>query len=281
VVLGDERYNSTIWNVPMTYTLSYYQQSQGWVSFYSYHPDYMIGMNNYFYSFKGGNLYRHNTNEVRNNFYGEQYTSRLVSVINDSPLENKLFKTLTLEGDDSWYALLETDLQYSGVIDSAWFERKEAAWFAFVRTDYAVPAPTSEYPLRSVNGIGRSSSVVVDVGTTEVSFSITPLVQIGSILSVGDLLYFAVAPYDSPQLAGKVTDIVVNYRAGDNKIVIDTAIPDTVPISDQAPFIMYIKSPVAESHGVLGHYMVFSLENTSTSKTELFAVSSEVMKSYP
>jgi hypothetical protein len=265
----------------MTYTLSYYQQSQGWVSFYSYSPDYMIGMNNYFYSFKGGNIYRHNTNEVRNNFYGEQYTSRLVSVINDSPIENKLFKTLTLDGDDSWSALLETDLQYSGVIDAAWFERKEAAWFGFIRTDYAVPAPASEYPLRSVNGIGRSASVVINVGTTEVSFSIAPLVQIGSILSVGDLLYFAVAPYDSPQLAGRVTDIVVNYRAGENKVVVDTTIPDTVPISGQTPFIMYIKNPVAESHGVLGHYMVFSLENASTSKTELFAVSSEVMKSYP
>jgi hypothetical protein len=44
---------------------------------------------------------------------------------------------------------------------------------------------------------------------------------------------------------------------------------------------MYIKSSVAESHGVLGHYCIFTLENNSTTKVELFAVESEVMKSYP
>lgn len=265
----------------MTYTLSYYQQSQGWVSFYSYAPDYMIGMNNYFYTFKGGNLYRHNVNETRNNFYGVQYTSKLVSVINDSPLENKLFKTITLEGDDAWSTLLETDLQFSGVIDAAWYERKEAAWFGYVRTDYAVPAPDSEFPLRSVNGIGRSSAVTIGSGTATIAFSINPLIQIGSILSIGDYIYFAPPPYSTPQLAGKVTAIVVNLKAGDNKIIIDTTIPNTVPIPDNDDFIMYIKNPVAESHGVLGHYCTFTLENTSTEKTELFAVASNVMKSYP
>jgi len=44
---------------------------------------------------------------------------------------------------------------------------------------------------------------------------------------------------------------------------------------------MFIKNSVAESHGVLGHYCVFTLENDNTNKVELFAVESEVMKSYP
>jgi hypothetical protein len=44
---------------------------------------------------------------------------------------------------------------------------------------------------------------------------------------------------------------------------------------------MYIKNSVAESHGVLGHYCVFTLENSNTDKVELFAAESEIMKSYP
>jgi len=52
------------------YTLTYDEGVQGFPSFYSYYPDFMIGMNNYFYTFNGGNLYRHNVNESRNNFYG-------------------------------------------------------------------------------------------------------------------------------------------------------------------------------------------------------------------
>ena len=84
------------------YTLTYSDGVEGWVSYYSYNPDYMIGMNNYFYTFSGGNLYRHNVNPLRNQFYGVDYPSTVTSVFNDVPLENKLFKTLNLEGDDAW-----------------------------------------------------------------------------------------------------------------------------------------------------------------------------------
>ena len=106
------------------YTLTYDDGAQGWVSFYSYNPDWMIGMNNYFYTFKGGNIWRHNTNETRNNFYGVQYNSKIVSVINDKPLENKLFKTINIEGDDTWDATLQTDIQTTGFINKEWFEKK-------------------------------------------------------------------------------------------------------------------------------------------------------------
>ena len=44
-----------------------------------------------------------------------------------------------------------------------------------------------------------------------------------------------------------------------------------------------IKNQVAESHGILGHYCEFTLElpNTVLTTSELFAVESEVMKSFP
>ena len=77
-----------------TYTLTYDDGVKGFPSFYTYYPDWIQGMNNYLYTFKGGNLYRHNTNEIRNNYYGEDFSSILTSVFNDQPLENKLFKTL-------------------------------------------------------------------------------------------------------------------------------------------------------------------------------------------
>ena len=262
------------------YTLTYDDGVQGWVSFYSYEPDWMIGMNNYFYTFKGGNLWRHNVNETRNNFYGVQYTSKITSVINQSPLENKLFKTLNIEGDDSWDATLQTDIQTTGFINKEWFEKKEGAYFAFVRNSGSTPADPEEYPLRSLNGIGRSITISGPINATVVDFSINPLVSIGSILSVGDTLYFSLPPdYDTPTLFGEVTEINVNLRGGINNIVVD-ATSGTVPgIND--PYLLYIKNSVAESHGVLGHYCVFDIENDNTSPIELFAIESEVMKSYP
>lgn len=262
-------------------TLTYSEGVDGWVSFYSYEPDWMVGMNNYFYTFKNGNIYRHSVNATRNNFYGVQYTSTLKSVFNDVPLENKLFKTLNLEGDDSWSATMVTDLQDTGFIQAPWFERKEASFFAFVRNSGTVPASADEYPLRSLNGIGRSVQIVVAGTTTTIDFSISPLVQVDTILSIGDLMYFALPPYTTPQLAGEVTAVNRNYPQGINNIVIDNSIAGAQPIPIQNPLFLYIKNAVAESHGVLGHYCVFDLENTSTSKVELFMAETEVMKSYP
>lgn len=283
----------------MEYTLSYSPQSEGWPSFYSYYPDWMIGMNSYFYSFKGGNLYRHNTGTQYNVFYYEWWLqvtgepssalaaahtpSTLKSVFNDVPLENKLFKTINIEGDDAWEADLYTDIQTTGLIQKVWFEKKEGAWFAFLRNTGTTPADPGEYALRSVNGIANSTAISGPAGATKVEFSISPvLTQIGGIISIGDMLYYALPPsYSTPVLFGRVDAISVNYPAGDNYLIVDATIPGgSVPLI-QNPYIMYIKNQIAESHGLLGHYCVFTLENGNLNKVELFAVESDVMKSYP
>lgn len=269
-------------------TLTYSPAVQGWPSFYSYNPDWMIGMNNYFYSFKGGNLYRHSSNNARNTFY-EQWClqnipaldpfspTTLKSVINDLPLENKLFKTMDLVGDAPWSALMTTDLQYSGFIEQNWFEKKEATWFAFVRNSGSTPMSSPEYPLRSVNGIGNSISVIFGAGIATINFSITPLIAIGTIISIGDIVYFS----SSATGAGIVTNVVQDYVAGNNYIVIDTTPIWTTPIPTQTEYFLFNKNSVAESHGVLGHYCLFELSNNYATKVELFATESELMKSFP
>lgn len=257
------------------YTLTYDSGVQGWPSFYSYLPDWMIGMNNYFYTFKGGDLYRHNVNAVRNNFYGVQYNSTVQSVFNDIPLENKLFKTINLEGDDTWGVTLATDIQDSGFINAGWFEKKEQVYYAFVRNSGSVPAGVDEYALRSLNGIGKSDSVAGSTVFFDLQY------KINNIISVGDMLYFSLPPYTTPQLAGQVTAINYDPLTGTNNLQIDTTIPGSVPIPIQDAFFLFIKNSIAESHGVLGHYCVFNITNTSTTPINLFAVESEVMKSYP
>lgn len=263
------------------YTLTYSDQVEGWVSFYSYEPDWMIGMNNYFYTFKGGNLYRHNVNPIRNNFYGVDYPSTIKSVFNDVPLENKLFKTMNIEGDDAWEATMVTDIQNSGYIDYTWFEKKEQSYYAFVRNEGTTPANVSEYALRSLNGIGRSINTSGPANALVVSFSINPLISIGSIVSIGDFLYYSLPPYTTPILCGKITAINQNYPAGVNNIVVNTTITGGGVPPITTPYFLYIKNAEAESHGVLGHYCVFELINNNQNKVELFAVESEVMKSYP
>lgn len=260
-----------------TYTLTYEpDRAKGWTSFYSYEPDWMIGMNSYFYTFKGGDLYRHNTNEVRNNFYGVQYTSSIKSVFNENILDNKLFKTIALQGSNSWGVTLTSDIQDSGTIDADWFEKKEQVWFAFVRNSGDVPAGDDEYVLRSVNGISSSTTVdTTDPAAVEINFATGVIVK--GIISVGDNLYFG---HPTPTFCGQVTAINVDLPNGVNQLVVDTLVGGTVPPSN-TEYFFYIKNAIAESHGVLGHYAVFTLTNSSTSQIELFAAQSDIMKSYP
>ena len=258
----------------MEYTLTFSESSKGFPSFYSFIPESMVGMNNYFYTFKGGNLYRHNTNELHNNFYGTQYPSKIKSVFNDVPLENKLFKTLNLEGDAKWSATLMTDLQTTGYIESDWFEKKENSFYAFVRNSGETPALADEYVLRSVNGIGNAINVS---SGTEIYFSVNPFLPIGTMISIGDAIYVLEDGDTMPKYAGVVEYISPNYD--ENYLTINPA--GGSPITTTTPFVMYIKNAVAESHGVLGHYCVFELENNDTNKVELFATEAEVMKSFP
>lgn len=275
------------------YTLTYSETSQGFPSFYSYEPDWMIGMNQFFYTFNGGNLYRHNTNNTHNTYYGTTYPSTITSIFNEAPLETKIFKTLNLESDESWDAVLTSDIQTTGKIEEQWFEKKENAWFAFVRSDAPTGANTdeSQFELRSLNGISRSTSVGGAAAAYEINFALT--INIGSIVSVGDYLYYAIPPYEVPIFAGQIIGINVNKVNGLNQLVVNSVQdqqgdaftpPATNPIPIQDAYFLYIKNPIAESHGILGHYCEFTLTlpvGKATNPTELFAVESEVMKSFP
>ena len=275
------------------YTLTYSETSQGFPSFYSYEPDWMIGMNQFFYTFNGGNLYRHNTNNNYNTYYGTTYESTITSIFNEAPLETKIFKTLNLESDESWDAVLRSDIQTTGEISEQWFEKKEDAWFAFVRSDGPTGANTdeSQFELRSLNGISRSTSVGGAAAAYEINFALT--INIGSIVSVGDYLYYAIPPYEVPIFAGQIIGINVNKVNGINQLVVNSVQdqqgdaftpPATNPIPIQDAYFLYIKNPIAESHGILGHYCEFTLTlpvGKATNPTELFAVESEVMKSFP
>ena len=278
------------------YTITYSDSAKGFPSFYSYYPDWMIGMNNYFYTFKGGNLYRHNVNTVRNTFYfdwnqrlavpNDGFTpTKMTSVFNQSPLENKLFKTINLEGDSSWSATLSTDLQNSGTISNSWFEKKESSWYAFVRNSGGNPATIDQYSLRSMNGLGTSLNVSGPATATVIDFPISPMVTLKGILSVGDFFYFVTA--GTPFFAGQVDAINVDLPRGVNQVVIDTvypappATPTTTPIPGTTEYFLFMKDSISESHGVLGHYCIFDIENSDKTEINLFAVESDIMKSYP
>ena len=246
------------------YTLTHSQDVQGWASFYSYYPDFIMGMNQYLYTFKGGDMYRHNTNSIRNNYYGVQYNSSITSVLNDQPLQTKVFKTIELESDSSWDATFTTDLQ-QGSIASSYFSLKESSYFSFIRYNQN----QENLNLRSTQGIGTCANVTGSVAAPPLAIEFN--FSVDSILNIGATAY----KIDSGTLVelGPVTSISEDRRT--------VTILNPVANAIGGDSIVYLKDPVAESFGMLGYYLEFTLTNSNTTATELFSVNSQVFKSYP
>ena len=261
------------------YTLTYSEGSKGFPSFYSYIPEYMIGMNNYLYSFNKGQLYRHNTNSIRNSYYGTTYSSTIKTVINEAPLDNKLFKTLNLESTDAWSAEILTDVAaQDSTINSTSFEKKEGNYFAYIRTngvDATDPILTeSDYKSRTVGGLGNCVGASLSGGVITVTF---PQSSWEGIVSIGDFLYRVATGDSTATFVFAITNIVFNNAVN---IVEVSGTGGSVAVGD---FCLYAKNSVAESLGVMGHYaeITLTLPTTITTASELFAIESELMKSYP
>jgi len=264
-------------------TLSYSEDAKGWPSFYSFLPDYMIGMNGYFYTWSGGDLYRHNTNAVRNEYYGTLYSSTITSVFNFEPMTIKLFKTMSYESNDRWECSdLFTDLSTGNMLET-FFEQKEGEWFTFLRDNQG----TVNFRSRSSNGIGTILSIGGPLNAVVTEFNLDTL---GSIVSVGDGAYEVIpqppnTPSGSPTFLGLITAIVRERTEDAAGVVTNPSITIDCTTSGIFPtvarFCVGLKNAVAESHGARGYFMNFTLANDNTSAVELFSVGSSVMKSFP
>lgn len=239
------------------YTITYSPRLSGWTSYHSYLPEWMVSMNNYLYTFKNGNLYKHNSNTTRNSYYGVLYPSKITTVFNNEPSQTKSFKTIATNSTNAWDTAILSD-QGEGYIDADWYALKEGTWYGYIRRNEATHNDVS---MTSVQGIGNV--------TTYASNVLTFAFNIGDIISTGDKLYWV--------NAGVLTLI--------GPITAHTSTTVTVSVTGTAPtngsFILYEKSPVAESTPTRGTYLSVEFTNTDTTYTEMFMVTSDVFKSYP
>lgn len=239
------------------YTITYSPRLSGWTSYHSYIPEWMVSMNNYLYTFKNGNLYKHNSNQTRNSYYGVLYPSKVTTIFNNDPSQTKSFKTIATNSTTAWDSVILSD-QGEGYIDAGWYDLKEGTWYGYIRrTD----ASHNNVSMTSVQGIGN----VITYASNVLTFAF----NIGSIISTGDVLYWV--------NAGVLTLI--------GTITAHTANTVTVSVTGTAPtngsFILYEKSPVAESSPTRGTYLSVEFTNNDTDYTEMFMVTSDVFKSYP
>ena len=248
------------------YTVSYSDLSKGWTSFWSYEPEWMIGMNSSFYTWKNGELYQHNTNQDRNAFYYDvitqeyfKYPSSIQTIFNQEYAVNKMFKSVSLDSTKSWDVDIVTDMS-TGHMDSSYFTEKEGMWYSYIRR-----LSGENYDTKSISTQGIGSLASYDPFTLQLSFNF----NIGTSISDGDMVYKIIAQ--------ELFEVGVVAAHGYGFISLVSEISDP----SDAESIVFVKNSQAESYGARGYYMDLTLTNNDTTETEIFAVTSNVFISKP
>ena len=122
-VIGGYDEGKDLYNITLNgKTVSFTEKVNGWTSLKSFIPENSISVAGNYYSFSdtdGDNvseLWLHNKNLTRMNFYGVQYDSSVKFVFNDAPGSIKSFKSINYEGTSGWKATAISTENESGSI---------------------------------------------------------------------------------------------------------------------------------------------------------------------
>lgn len=100
----DRYFNEVILTLDDT-TIAFNEASNVWTTYYSFAPEFFQKINTKIVSFKDGQLWLHDSNEVHNNFYGVQYTSKVSPVFNIEPDKSKVLLNISTESQDKWVGI--------------------------------------------------------------------------------------------------------------------------------------------------------------------------------
>ena len=230
-------------------TWVYSPEAQGFLGKQTFDPDEMLRVNNHFLSFKGADVYKHNVGDY-NSFYGSTNQCSFEFNFNQEPSTRKIFKNISIEGNSPWNISLKTDMQ-NGIIDYDYFKNKEGVYYAYIRGNDGLDTATL-----AVSGIGTVNSIVGNV----VNFN----ANISTLISVGDSVFNT-----SSQEVGVITDITNNSITMDSVLLISTGM-----------FLLSAKSSGIETSGIRGYYMNVKCDLTPRGYVEVYALNSEVSKSF-
>lgn len=265
-------------------TISYSDDVQGWTSFWTYKPEFMVYVRNNFYTFKGGNLYLHNDESAPRTVYypgsihqTTPYCS-VLNVFNTDPLDTKMYETIHIQSNIPWNTSIQTDL-IGGQIDDSWYELKEGVWFSYIRRNSNLSGPllTNMSQLDdqlSIKTVGIGSVLSATGAYIEFNSYPNQFLKITNTSYPDDLYIYNT----SGVLTYVGTVSYVDNSTPNPKVYITYTSTPPSPIAGDN--ILAVKNSVAESYGARGYYMDVNMYHNSTSHVELFEISSLTFKSF-
>ena len=84
-------------------TLGFHEPSNRWLSFYSFLPEFYGKIaGDQLLSFRDGELWEHNVNATRNNFFGEQFSSEIWLHMTEQQAQVKIYDSIEVNSDGQW-----------------------------------------------------------------------------------------------------------------------------------------------------------------------------------
>lgn len=185
-------------------TIGFYEPENRWSSFYSFTPEFYGKVGTTFISFVAGKLYVHNRDKNNyNTFYGVKYDSKIRYIMNEAPLNEKIYKTVVLKGslsiegtpptetEEFWYAeKFETNLNQLSTLfpenyekDSYPDTRIESAFYAPILKNELTPNVTD--PI--FNGeLMRGEVLIVHLICKASKLCVLRFAQVGYLPSMGE-----------------------------------------------------------------------------------------------
>jgi hypothetical protein len=243
-------------NSTTKYVTWYYSDKyNGWNTRARFNPEDMCRLNSNLLSFNLGEMYLHNqpfdgTAPNYNTFYGVKYPSTFEFNFSQNPSERKIYSVLEIEGTTPLTITSETDLN-KGYINAVDFEKKEGVYYAYIRNSN----DSIDTSLLSCQGIGNAtiSGLILIF-----SFPLDPIISIGdSIVNESKLLIGTVLSKTNTSLT---LDTMNNFITGN--------------------YVICAKTQSISVNSMLGYYINIKASFDNASEQEIFAVNTEVIKSY-
>lgn len=233
-----------------------------WQSKYSFSPDCYSFINSRMLSFKSASIdgtdyiaHSHD-GSTRLNFYGTPSEAEVTVVSKRSPDSVKTFNALSTHSDSAWGARITSDLgQDTGEnnMPSNSFQEKEGAYY------------------RDIPGNDTYSYLILGYVDSQDGAQLTLSRKlVGLSIPLGAVL--AISTDDGESWPG--TAVITNVRANERKIVTTSQ----TPLTGYLVAIKTLKSGV-DGDRIRGHYAKISLTNSSSTKEELFSISTHISNS--
>ena len=245
-------------------TISFNERVSGWTSKKSFIPETGLSLNNQYFTFKNGYLYKHHSNSIAGKFYDatasqndttKEYDSSVKFVFNEGVDQVKRFKNLSYEGDAGWLVDSIKTNEHSGTPST--FVKKEGKYYSSL-SGVAASNTTLNAEEFNVQGIGVLSSVSGSV--------LTFTSGVNNSIQIGDNVYFL----NDPNVAAYTSSGTCTAKTATTITVSGTA-------PAQGKFVLFDKGGVINQAGLLGFFAEVEMKNTSTSTAEIFSVGSLVV----